>query len=398
MKKLHDYHQHNIAIDIDSLTNEELYVFKIGLDKNLKFGLTEDTINWNAFKCSVTPDLHLMIELVNKLLSPIPKSAKIELLDEFGYEYGDIMHMAVTKTLRCGFSASTLNKHWPGAIKEFKVQLGKEVPINRLRFPLFVEKKWDGIRCILEVTKDGVTFYTRRGRVIKYENLPMEWMKSFTNMKPGFYDGELIAGDGTPKTRTIISGKVNSGLTYPMDFTDVTFMVFDYLTPEEFNSRVSKRALDKRRNDIEHLDGVVKCSDARIVWTKEELQQYVSNAFKLGYEGIMAKDMYSYYQFRRDNSWAKFKETKTADLTIIGFTDGKGKYDGMIGALMCKGYVEDKTVHVNVSGLTDDERIPDKHFKIGDTIEVKYNSVIIDKNTGEASLFLPRFSIKRFDK
>jgi DNA ligase-1 len=118
-----------------------------------------------------------------------------------------------------------------------------------------------------------------------------------------------------------------------------------------------------------------------------------------GYEGAMLKHANSTYDFKRSASWVKMKETKTADLTCVGHLFGTGKYEGMIGSLVCKGIVEGVPVEVAVgSGLTDDDRAKKPTSYIGKTIEVKYNTVVQDKNGNTSSLFLPRFSCVRFDK
>ena len=48
------------------------------------------------------------------------------------------------------------------------------------------------------------------------------------------------------------------------------------------------------------------------------------------------------------------KKTKTCDLRIIGWNEGKGKYEGMIGSFICED--DDHTVRVNVAGIDDDTR------------------------------------------
>lgn len=52
-------------------------------------------------------------------------------------------------------------------------------------------------------------------------------------------------------------------------------------------------------------------------------------------------------------NWRKLKAVETYDLMIAGFTDGRGKYEGMVGALV----LESKNgVRVKCSGMTDEER------------------------------------------
>jgi hypothetical protein len=73
---------------------------------------------------------------------------------------------------------------------------------------------------------------------------------------------------------------------------------------------------------------------------------------------------------------------------------GAGKYEGMIGALLCES--EDGVIKVAVgSGLKDDQRLIDVYT--GKIISVKYNERITNK-AGDQSLFLPIFDQLREDK
>lgn len=93
------------------------------------------------------------------------------------------------------------------------------------------------------------------------------------------------------------------------------------------------------------------------------------------------------------------KATDTADLLCVGYNEGIGKYEGMIGSLICEGMIDGKLIIVNVgSGLNDNDRQRDPHKYIGKTIEVAYNKVIQDSKTYQYSLFLPRFLQVRSDK
>ena len=79
---------------------------------------------------------------------------------------------------------------------------------------------------------------------------------------------------------------------------------------------------------------------------------------------------------------------------FVGVQPGIGKYEGMIGALLCES--EDGVIKVSVgSGLKDDDRLTDVYT--GKIISVKYNERITNK-AGEQSLFLPIFHQLREDK
>jgi ATP-dependent DNA ligase len=77
--------------------------------------------------------------------------------------------------------------------------------------------------------------------------------------------------------------------------------------------------------------------------------------------------------------------------------DGTGKYEGMLGALVCES--EDGIIKVKVgSGFNDEDRKKiKKQDVLGKVVAVKYNARIRSKHEDE-SLFLPIFVEIREDK
>jgi len=78
-----------------------------------------------------------------------------------------------------------------------------------------------------------------------------------------------------------------------------------------------------------------------------------------GGEGIVLKNIDSLYHpgKRPENVWYKMKKTVTHDFVVMGFTEGKGKYLGMVGSIMCGAWKKGQLVHIcNASGMTDGER------------------------------------------
>ena len=75
---------------------------------------------------------------------------------------------------------------------------------------------------------------------------------------------------------------------------------------------------------------------------------------------------------------------------------GTGKYEGMIGSLICES--SDGIVKVSVgSGLTDEDRKKPVEDYIDKIIAINYNGKITNKQN-EQSLFLPIYLETRFDK
>jgi DNA ligase-1 len=94
----------------------------------------------------------------------------------------------------------------------------------------------------------------------------------------------------------------------------------------------------------------------------------------------------------------KWKHVITVDLTVVAIEEGTGRNVNKLGALVCEGVDQGKTIHVNVgSGLTDKDReefwnCPEGEL-IGQVVEIKADAVTKNQDTSNEiySLRFPRF-------
>jgi DNA ligase-1 len=337
-----------------------------------------------------------------------------ELIEQHSYYHGDLIKLICNKDLDCGVTEVTLNKVFgKDFIPTFNVQLAKEVPFSKIKFPIIGQVKYDGVRCLAFISDHGVVLKTRNGKVFSYPMLE-SCLTSFYKGTDIVLDGELVYGQGMLVDRTSVSGIVNSAIrgTPIAHDKNIIFNVFDELYFPEFASQVCRRPYAMRMNELNELFIYVSSLETASTIFKyvnlthsvtlndlKELNNYYTSLIAIGCEGVILKPHNHLYTFKRSTDWIKVKETKAADLLCIDIQEGKGKYEGGIGALICVGSVEGKDIEVAVgSGLTDEDRIYDGNSYIGATVEVKYNSVIQDSKTGKYSLFLPRFVCVREDK
>jgi DNA ligase-1 len=108
-----------------------------------------------------------------------------------------------------------------------------------------------------------------------------------------------------------------------------------------------------------------------------------------GAEGSILRNPGAFYEVKRSKSLLKLKPSSDDEGTLVGFTAGRGKYVGMIGALI----LDYNGKRLELSGLTDEERLFDqaytgltpgkdvpshcraKHFKIGQQITFLYREL-----------------------
>lgn len=108
----------------------------------------------------------------------------------------------------------------------------------------------------------------------------------------------------------------------------------------------------------------------------------------------MIKEWEAPYECRRSAFWMKWKPTITVDLNIVGFEEGTGRNTGRLGAIICEGVDNERTISVNVgSGLSDSNR--DSYWLarnqlVGQVVEVEADAVTQNQD-GTYSLRFPRF-------
>lgn len=349
-----------------------------------------------------------MFELLNRLCSrDITGDAARMAVIHHAHLYGDLIKLICNKDLDCGISATTLNKVFGKQfIPKFEIQLAKEVDIDKLTMPILGQLKYNGARVITLVQDGIVTFKSRGGHEFGYPELRKIILSGFEHGENYMLDGELTFGDSQGSDHTAVSGMINSAIkgTPVRNNLGLIYHVFDSMPLEEFNANKCNRLYEERLALVrKHVDNIgnpkVHVATTYGFQSKEDINRQYEHLLSLGYEGLILKYKTHKYTFKKNANWIKMKATETADLLCVDYQEGKGKYEGMIGALICEGKVEGKHVTVSVgSGLNDNDRRLSPNHYVGKVIEVDYNKVIQDSKTGGWSLFLPRFVIVRKDK
>lgn len=228
----------------------------------------------------------------------------------------------------------------------------------------WVSEKLDGVRG----RWDGHRLVTRSGMPI----VTPEW---FTAGWPKIaLDGELWIGRGRFDE---VSGLVRAGAGNQQAWWRVRFMVFDL--PDHGG------AFDRR---VERMRVLI--ASAKVPWLQVVPQFRVANANELeirlqqmveaGAEGLMLHRGQALYRAGRSDDLVKYKLYQDAEARVMGHAPGKGKYTGMLGALIVR--MPDGRQFRLGSGLTDAQRADPP--PVGSLVTYRYN--------GLTSKGLPRFA------
>jgi ATP-dependent DNA ligase len=255
-----------------------------------------------------------------------------------------------------------------------------------------MEPKLDGIRCVLINGPEGVQAFTRTKHDIT-ARLPVELIDAARELPLGtVLDGELgylqtsvefqhtlwpildynrtsrVTGSGPEVAQTKIRENAQEGHFLVFWAFDILRSWYDLCTDVKLYTR---RELLEAWVDESPMIYVV---DQRTGWDEWMYESYVA----AGGEGVMLKnpDALYYPGVRTTQVWYKVKKFDTVDCIVTGFKPGQGKYDGQIGALLCR---TPQGVEIACSGMTDEQRLDftawfamTKKGMVGEHIEIRF--------------------------
>jgi DNA ligase-1 len=172
------------------------------------------------------------------------------------------------------------------------------------------------------------------------------------------------------------------------------YLVFDYLTLDEFNSGTGTRTLSER-NDTTYDFNFVKSLQFEKVTDFKVLQEWADEAESLGHEGIMIRKDCE-YKGKRSNDILKVKKMHDAEYVVVDLDFGEHRIiensKEVKRTLLSQVYIEHKGNRVGVgSGFSKEQRMKyyaNPEWLIGKTITVQYFEETINEE-GLPSLRFP---------
>jgi DNA ligase-1 len=133
------------------------------------------------------------------------------------------------------------------------------------------------------------------------------------------------------------------------------------------------------------------------VFTDEiEFKDFNKQMVEAGFEGIMIKDPNGKWEGKRSVAWLKQKPFIEVSLSVTSVEEGTGRNEGKLGAIVCEGVDDGKTIVVNVgSGFTDEQRAEfweARDSLIDQVVEVRADAATRSQDSEDIySLRFPRF-------
>jgi len=326
---------------------------------------------------------HEAISMVNGFCSKLEPWAK------------ELVYCIIDKNLQIRANTSLINKVIPGLIPEFKIALANKYDPKYVDFEndtWLASRKLDGVRCIAICNSLGnIKLHSRQGK--EFDTLDKVKEELITIMKPNtVWDGEICILDkeGNESFQGIMKEIRRKDHTIP----NPMYLVFDYLTLEEFNSGTSKRTLSERY-DTTYDFHYVKSLDFEKVTDFKVLQEWADEAESLGHEGIMIRKDCE-YKGKRSNDILKVKKMHDAEYVVVDLDFGDHRIiensKEVKRTLLSQVYIEHKGNRVGVgSGFSKEQRMKyyaNPEWLIGKTITVQYFEETINEE-GLPSLRFP---------
>ena len=376
---------------------------KFLLDSDITTGLSKKKINKKVKVYENTADdirdvfVYLLLNNSGTDVNIGVVQGYINSLDE---DLQDFARGLLTKSLKIGADAKTVNKAIPGLIPVHDIMLANKYE-GKIKEDVSMSLKMDGIRNSI-ITVNGITkALSRQGKEIdgidyildEYEELGL------TNY---FVDGELIrvnrenlsSDENFRLTTKIVNSKSNNK-------EGLEFIVFDITPMEDY---INKKSSIKYKDRLKLMDELIGDKGKHIKLVEKfgitndtnVIEEKLNEVIKNGQEGLILNTLNGKYEFgKRPKSLLKVKKFNEADVLCVGINEGDGRLKNMTGSLVCKFLYKGEECTVEIgTGLSDSDRrtiFNNPELVVGKVITIRYFEVSKDSKTGKYSLRFPSF-------
>ncbi len=237
-----------------------------------------------------------------------------------------------------------------------------------------MSEKLDGVRAYW----DGKQLMSRNGKAFA---APDWFVRDFP---PFELDGELWLGRNAFAETVSITNKKSPHTAWK----NLHYQVFE--VPNQPGGLLQRLAVLQRYLSASS-SSVIQIIQQIPVKSKQQLHQYHAQVIALGGEGVVIRDPNESYHTGRSSTALKLKQKQDAECHVVGYIEGKGKYQGQVGSLKCQIHTgqfkhlnnqKSRVIRIG-SGLTDKQR--QNPPQVGSLITFQYMG--LTKNG------LPRFPV-----
>ena len=243
-----------------------------------------------------------------------------------------------------------------------KPMLAHQSKGRHIRFPCYLQRKYNGHRCLIRKRVDEITAYSRQGKVIHTIPHITEAIREIPELNNTTIDGELYK-HGVPLQRITSLVKRKQAET-----EGIKLVVYDTIMDATYKHRL------EFLQSIDWPDSIVLAETVE-AFDHESIQEHFAESRKLGYEGsIVRQNHIGYEDNKRSTSLLKVKAVFDTEVMVIDIIPSR---DGW-AILTC--IYKGNEFNVSAPGNMDDRyavmRNKDKY--LGRYVKIEYREMTAD--------------------
>ena len=369
---------------IDSIKNNKFITSSLNYtyDPYKKYYVTSKTCKKNSglFKYNLYNDLfNLLDDLSNRVITGHDSIAAVNGFITTNPKYEDLIFSIIDRNLEIRASDSVINKVIPNLIPTFDVALATKYEPKFCDFENEVwlgSRKLDGVRCLIRKEGNKVNAYSRQGN--EFTTL-QKVIDDVSKIRGNFVlDGEICLMDENDNED--FQGIMKQIKRKDHTIKNPKYIIFDYLTLEEFDTKESNTKLSDRliRLPLHQYDTLSILEQINID-NEQQLSEMIADADANGYEGVMLRKDVG-YEGKRSKNLLKCKKFFDAEYKVldIEFDSHRVIREGkeIVIPMLANVWIEHKGYRVAVgSGWNQEQRIryqANPEQLLGKTITVQY--------------------------
>ena len=366
----------------DFITNALYYTYNLFLKFNVTSKNCRKLNHIIDEECGFVDIFELFDDLNNRTYTGHDAIAMVNGVISQNEQYADLIFSIIDRNLEIRASESVINKVIPGLIPTFDVALATKY---EPKFCDFHNEEWlgsrklDGVRCIIRKEHEYVNAYSRQGN----EFTTLQKVIDEVSKIPGDFvlDGEicLMDKDGNEHFQGLMKQIKRKNHT----ISNPKYVIFDYLTLEEFDTKVGTQTLEERYINLQGCDltetNTLSLLEQYPIETDEQLADMIADADGHGYEGVMLRRNAG-YEGKRSKNLLKCKKFFDAEYKVhsVDFENHRVIREGkeVVVPMLAQAYITHKGHEVAVgSGWNQEQRIKyhaNPERLIGKMITVQY--------------------------
>ena len=321
----------------------------------------------------------LLDDLANRVCTGHDAIANVNRFVLENKQYEHLIFSIIDRNLEIRASDSVINKVIPNLIPTFDVALATKYEPKFCDFESeewMASRKLDGVRCLIRKEGNKVTAYSRQGN----EFTTLQKVIDDVSMMPNNFvlDGEICLMDENDNED--FQGIMKQIKRKDHTIKNPKYIIFDYLTLEEFDTKESNTKLSDRliRLPLHQYDTLSILEQIKID-NEQQLSEMIADADANGYEGVMLRKDVG-YEGKRSKNLLKCKKFFDAEYEVldIEFDEHRVIREGkeIVIPMLANVWIEHKGYRVAVgSGWNQEQRIryqANPEQLLGKTITVQY--------------------------